>query len=176
MHCGPRSVQSGIERRRPTRYRPPMKTIRGWLLALSLVLALPLGAEVTGKIVKVLPHHLDNAGKHTLSPSPFDRDAYQFLLRNDPKLVSGVRFDIRWKAKQAKSARLKLRLELLTTTSTKSKPLVFDLPVAAKSGLGRWTKIPVVGQDFERAGDIIAWRVTLWEGETQVAEQKSFLW
>jgi hypothetical protein len=153
-----------------------MTTIRKWLTALSLVLALPLGAEVTGKIVKVLPHHLDNAGHHTLSPSPFDRDAYQFQLRNNPNLVSGVRFDIHWKAKHAKSVALRLRLELLTTTSTKSKPLVFELPVAAKSGRARWTKIPVVGQDFEQAGDIIAWRVTLWDGGAQVAEQKSFLW
>lgn len=153
-----------------------MTTIRRWLTALSLVLALPLGAEVTGKIVKVLPHHLDNAGHHTLSPSPFDRDAYQFQLRNNPNLVSGVRFDIHWKAKHAKSVALRLRLELLTTTSTKSKPLVFELPVAAKSGRARWAKIPVVGQDFEQAGDIIAWRVTLWDGGAQVAEQKSFLW
>ena len=153
-----------------------MTTIRGWLVALSFVLALPLGAEVMGKIVKVLPHHLDNVGRHALSPSPFDRDAYQFQLRNNPNLVSGVRFDIHWKAKHAKSVALKLRLELLTTTSTKSKPLVFELPVAAKSGRTRWAKIPVVGQDFEQAGDIIAWRVTLWDGGAQVAEQKSFLW
>ena len=34
-----------------------------------------------GKISKVLPHWLDLQGRHTLSPSLLERDAYQAKLR-----------------------------------------------------------------------------------------------
>lgn len=148
----------------------------GWLIALALTFAPAAFAEVPGKIVKVLPHLLDAQGRHTVSPSPFDRDAYQFHLRTHRDLVSGARFDIQWKAKQARTLPLKMRLELLTTTSTKDRPLVFEQPVVAKSGSARWAKMPVVGEDFRKAGELIAWRVTLWTGDTMLAEQKSFLW
>ncbi len=154
-----------------------MSTLHTLMVALMLAFApVAVAAEVTGKIVKVLPHLLDAQGRHTLSPSLFDRDAYQFHLRTHRDLVSGARFDIQWKAKRARVATLKIRLELLTTTSTKDRPLVFEQAVAANSRMARWKKIPVVGEDFEKAGELIAWRVTLWDGETLLAEQKSFLW
>jgi hypothetical protein len=154
-----------------------MATLRPWLLALIIaVVPAVVAAEVTGKVAKVLPHLLDAQGRHTVSPSLFDRDAYQFHLRSHRDLVSGARFDIQWKARRARGAALTMRLELLTTTSTKDRPLVFEQAVAARTGTARWVKIPVVGQEFEKAGELIAWRVTLWNGNSLLAEQKSFLW
>ncbi|MBK9139344.1 MAG: hypothetical protein IPM17_11375 [Verrucomicrobia bacterium] len=155
-----------------------MTTLRPWFLGLLIVLgvATTVAAEPTGKIVKVLPHLLDAQGRHTVSPSLFDRDAYQFHLRTHRDLVSGARFDIQWKARRVRAANLKMRLELLTTTSTKDRPLVFEQSIAARSGMGRWVKIPVVGEDYEKAGELIAWRVSLWNGDALLSEQKSFLW
>jgi hypothetical protein len=36
--------------------------------------------------------------------------------------------------------------------------------------------VKVSGADFERLGSIVAWRITIWDGEQQLAEEKSFLW
>ena len=46
---------------------------------------------VAGKVIKVLPEYLDREGRHALSPSLFDRDAYQAQLRWHAEERSGVR-------------------------------------------------------------------------------------
>ena len=57
----------------------------------------PAGAG-TGRVVKVLPHFLDLKGRHALSPSLYDRDAYQAQLRQHPEQRSGIRYDVLWRA------------------------------------------------------------------------------
>src|SRR5439155_1231097 len=53
-------------------------------LCLLMLLALPLrGAEA--KIYKVLPTFIDKEGRHSLSPSLYERDAYQAQLRKHPE-------------------------------------------------------------------------------------------
>ena len=64
----------------------------------------------SGKIVKVLPHFLDAKGRHTLSPSLFERDAYQAQLRAHPEQRSGIRYDIHWRAR-ASWGELKLKVK-----------------------------------------------------------------
>ncbi|GIT05994.1 MAG: hypothetical protein CM1200mP29_14050 [Verrucomicrobiota bacterium] len=66
-----------------------------------------------GKISKVLPHWLDQQGRHTLSPSLLERDAYQAKLRADRSLCSGIRFDVKWSKNT--SVNVKLQLELRVT-------------------------------------------------------------
>ena len=51
----------------------------------------------------------------------------------------------------------------------------FASPLVA-SQLGRWNGIALTGEDYKAFGEVTAWRVTLWDGETMLAEQKSFLW
>ncbi|MCX8108594.1 MAG: hypothetical protein N3G20_07305 [Verrucomicrobiae bacterium] len=133
-------------------------------------------ADVTGRIVKVLPHYLDKAGRISLSPSLFERDAYQAELRQDPSKRSGIRFDIQWKVRNPDRVPLTLRTELVTTRYTKISPLVIESPVEARSGRSRWTSHRLAGDAFREAGELIAWRVTLWAANTLIAEQKSFLW
>lgn len=41
---------------------------------------------------------------------------------------------------------------------------------------GRWASLPLKGDDYKKLGDLTAWRVTLWEGDQLLSEQKSFLW
>ena len=145
-------------------------------LPLLLFVVLPaLGAEdATAKIIKVLPHLLDRDGRYSLSPSLYERDAYQALLRKNPEKCSGLRFDIQWKAKSMAGTQLELRLEI--RGSKEAKPLVLEQPVERNHWYNRWSSLRVDGDDYLKLGEVIAWRATLWKGDRLAAEQKSFLW
>ena len=141
-----------------------------------LVAALPVSASAaTGRVVKVLPHFLDLKGRHALTPSLYDRDAYQDYLRNHPQEVSGLRYDIKWKAKGAKDARLKLQIELRGDARGKT-PVQTKLEKEISRGSGRWTSLALTGDDYKTFGKVTAWRATLWDGDQLLGEQKSFLW
>ena len=131
---------------------------------------------ISGRVVKVLPLFLDFQGHDAISPSLFDRDAYQAVLRQHTNEISAIRFDVLWKASRAKDASLKLRAELrgigehglprLTTLETNVSPGFFR----------RWTSLKLEGDDLRNFGSLVAWRVTLWNGDQLLGEQKSFLW
>ena len=82
-----------------------------WLLLGSLSAAFAADA-VSGRVVKVLPLFLDLKSRDAVSPSLYDRDAYQAYLRQHTNEISAIRFDVLWKASNAKGAKLKLRVEL----------------------------------------------------------------
>ncbi len=124
-----------------------------------------------GKISKVLPHWLDQQGRHTLSPSLLERDAYQAKLRADRTLCSGIRFDIKWTKNTSDT--VKLQLELRVTGET--KPIVRELAVKP-SRRGGWDAVTLDGDAFRAIGKIIAWRVLLLNGNIKLAERRSFLW
>jgi hypothetical protein len=144
------------------------------LLVCFLVFAGAGSAAAATRIVKVLPHLLDEQGRHALSPSLYERDAYQAYLRKNPAKCFGLRFDIQWKAKAADSQALKLRIEFLG--SKEAKPFVLEQPVRRRHSFGRWSSLTLKGDDFKKVGDLVAWRATLWAGDQILAEQKSFLW
>jgi len=135
------------------------------------------GEAATGRIIKVLPHFLDLQGRHTLSPSLFDRDAYQAILRQHPEQRSAIRFDIEWRSKTAPVAPLKVQLEVRGVAKEK-KPaqLTLEKSLEPTGWLGRWTSLTIKGEDYRKLGEVTAWRVTLWEGNRLLSEQKSFLW
>jgi hypothetical protein len=146
------------------------------ILFALLVSTLAAGA-VTGRVVKVLPHFLDLHGRHTLSPSLFERDAYQAKLRRHPELRSGLRFDVNWKTKGAPAAQLKLRVELRGVAEGNfPRHLTLEQAVVHKHWLGQWSSIALTGDDYRKFGELTAWRVTLWDGDQLLSEQKSFLW
>jgi len=158
------------------RYVPPMRrAFVSLILLLSLVLGVSASAA-SGKVIKVLPHFLDAKGQHTTSPSLYDRDAYQAMLRKNPDKVSGLRYDVQWKARAAKGP-LKLRLELRgIAQSSLPRTKTIETKVDAGHGASRWNGVALLGDDYKAFGQVTAWRVTLWDGETQLGEQKSFLW
>jgi len=149
-----------------------------WFKLLPVVLFLSasaLGAEAaTGRIIKVLPHLLDRDGRHTLSPSLYERDAYQAFLRKNPDQCSGLRFDVQWKAKRVAGTRLLLRVEI--RGSKEAKPVLLEQPARPNHWYRRWSSLRADGDSYQKVGEVIAWRATLWEGDRLVAEQKSFLW
>lgn len=140
-----------------------------------LVLMAPAAAgAASAKIAKVLPHLLDLKSRHTLSPSLYERDAYQAFLRRNPDKCSALRFDVKWKAQFVASTALRLRIEI--RGSKEAKPFVLEQPIEPKPWYNRWTYLVLDLESYKKAGEIIAWRATLWDGDKLLAEQKSFLW
>jgi hypothetical protein len=145
-------------------------------LTLVYLLAVASASAATGRVAKVLPHFLDLEGRHALSPSLFDRDAYQAFLRQHPEQRSGIRFDVQWKVRGQGNAPLKLRLELRGTAEG-ALPSRAVLETSVRPGFfSRWTSLPLTGENYTRFGQVTAWRATLWEGDLLLHEQKSFLW
>jgi hypothetical protein len=149
---------------------------RAAVTALLLVLSAgtwPAGAAAA-KISKVLPHLLDREGRHALSPSLYERDAYQAHLRQQPERVGGLRFDVRWSVPREMAEGLRLRIELRGTGQMEA--IVLEQPVQRRPWYDRWSRVRLDGPTFERLGRLIAWRVSLWRGPQVIAEQASFLW
>lgn len=145
------------------------------MFGLFVAMVLTVSAS-SGKIVKVLPHFLDAKGRHTLSPSLFERDAYQAQLRAHPEQRSGIRYDIHWRAR-ASWGELKLKVELRGITEGKTRrERTLEKVVDSNEGGSGWAGLALTGEDYRAFGEVVAWRVTLWDGETLVAEEKSFLW
>jgi len=146
------------------------------LLILALGLAVSTGYAADAKILKVLPHFLDQKGRHSLSPSLYERDAYQAQLRTHPELVSGLRFDVQWKANKTGKKKLRMKLELRGSKAG-SKMVTVEEDVQFKGRLfTAWARLPLAKKDFNALGGLNAWRATLWEGDQQISELKSFLW
>ena len=143
------------------------------LAAAFLLLAVLSSANAArpGKISKVLPHWLDQQGRHTLSPSLLERDAYQAKLRADRSLCSGIRFDVKWSKNT--SVNVKLQLELRVTGGT--KPIVLEQAIKP-SRRGGWDAVTLDGDAFKAIGKIVAWQVRLLDGDIELAKRRSFLW
>lgn len=127
-------------------------------------------------IQKVLPHLLDKKGRHTLFPSLLERDAYQAKLRSEPDLQGGLRFDIRV-GRIPEGVGLVIHLET-HGTGKESQPsyIQFQRAISDKDRFHRWFNITLSPEEYAKLGKLISWRVTLRQGETVVAEQRSFLW
>jgi hypothetical protein len=133
-------------------------------------------AAPAGSIVKVLPLLLDLKNHDAISPSLFDRDAYQVYLREHTNEVSAVRFDVLWSASNTATNELKLRLEL-RGYDTNSLPRQTTLEQTVTPHFFRhWTSFGLAGDDYKNFGNATAWRATLWSGDQMLGEQKSFLW
>lgn len=145
------------------------------LLAFWLFGSAALAAD--GKILKVLPHLLDQEGRHSLSPSLFERDAYQAELRKHPSKIAGLRYDIQWKAHVKDASKLKLRIQLRTANRPLTEPIVLEVPAKRSPFFqGGWAGLILDGTRYKEAGEVQAWRATLLDGDTEIGETKSFLW
>ncbi len=154
--------------------------MRRWLIALCLAAGLALAwpaSAATGRVIKVLPEFLDGKGRNSVSPSLYDRDAYQVYLRTHPKLRSGMRFFVHWKAKGPVAQPLKIRLELRgVAEGNLPKHLVLETAVKPGGWLGSWTNLALAGAEYKSFGEVTAWSASLWEGKQLLSHQDSFLW
>jgi hypothetical protein len=147
------------------------------LLPILLALTLPCGAA-TGRVIKVLPFYLDLQGRHTRSPSLFERDVYQAYLLQNPEKRSGIMYDVHWKSKGKADAPLRLQVELRGIAEGNfPRQTVLEQAVQSGGGLfGRWTGLVLSGEKYRQFGEVTAWRATLWEGDRLLGEAASFLW
>lgn len=151
----------------------------------TLILLLTLGffatahaAEaVTGRVLKVLPLLVDLQGRTALSPSLFDRDAYQNQLRAHTNQISAIRYDVQWSARHLGEKKLQIQLELRGVGTTNNLPKFKLLTAEATTGFfENWTPLTLDGDEYKSFGAVTAWRASLWDGTNLVGEQKSFLW
>ncbi len=150
--------------------------LRLFIVSLAITLcSLSCSVEAApAKIKKVLSFYLDKEGRQSLSPSLYERDAYQAELRRKPQERSGLRFDVQWNANT--SAPLTLRVEARGANGTQNASAVLEREIRKTGLFSRWTQLTLSGDEYQKFGDLVAWRVTLWQGSVLVSEQKSFLW
>ena len=132
------------------------------------------GPRRQASIVKVLPHWLDEEGRHTLSPSLYERDAYQDYLRNQPERASALRFDVLWKAPVSGGLTIKVEMRGIRDKQT-TLTLLQSQPMAHEGGR-EWSSLVLEGESFRSLGQLQAWRASLWSGDLLLEEQRSFLW
>ena len=142
-------------------------------ICVFMLLAVPLMAA-DGKIYKVLPTFIDKEGRHSLSPSLYERDAYQGHMRKHPNLRAGLRFDVHWKAHG--SSALKLHIDIRGTKDNEPTTLSAETPVKPPRFFGKWSAVTVRDVDYASMGELRSWRATIIDGDQVIAEQKSFLW
>ena len=153
-----------------------MRALLFLLLSLTFASAAPGADAITGRVVKVLPFFLDLQGRNALSPSLFDRDAYQAVLRVQTNRVSGLRFDVLWQATPVLDQKFKVTVDL-RGSGTNSVPRIQTLATNVIPASSRqWTELPLTGEPYRNLGRLVAWRVALWNGGQLLGEQKSFLW
>ena len=129
------------------------------------------------RIIKVLPHLLDAEGRHSLSPSLYERDAYQAILRKHPNQVSGIRYDVCWRGTLPEGHKLHLRLYLRTMKPGATEPIILEEELTPGWFPGsHWDGLSLTGTAYQTAGEIQAWKAELLDGKTPVAHQESFLW
>lgn len=152
-----------------------MRWVMTSLLLVAIFCAGNSAQAATGKVFKVLPQYLDLKGRAAVSPSLFERDLYQIRLRERPAERAGLQFCIQWKA--AAPGDLKLRVEARGVMSGKSAAAItVEEPVKRGSRFSHWTTIVISAEDYKQLETLTAWRVTLWDGDQLIGEQKSFLW
>jgi len=152
-------------------------TRRAWLLVMALwVCGMTQTTGAEPRVIKVLPHLMDEKGRISVSPGLFDRDAYQQTLRQTPSRISGIRFDVQWKAPRSQRDLLTIRLELRTARGEPGQITVITAPTRQNRRWGGWSSVILSGTEYARVGEVLAWRAVLWDGSTEIAELKSFLW
>lgn len=147
------------------------------LIASALAMA-PSASAASGSLLKVLPEFLDLKGRNSVSPSLYERDVYQATLRLHPERRSGMRFYIQWRSKKPVWEPLLARVELRGIAQGKlPRELALERSVPNPGGpLTHWTDLTLSGDQYKELGSVTAWRVTLWEGQTLVGKEQSFLW
>lgn len=129
-----------------------------------------------GQVLKVLLLFMDTNGLVAPSPSLFDRDAYQFFLQEHTNDISGVRFDVQWKASHAKGLNLKLRVEVHGIGEHGLPTEAVLEQVVTPKLFHHWAELPLRGPDYKSIGTVAAWRATLWNDGELLGQQQSFLW
>lgn len=149
---------------------------RVWTIIWLLLALIATAATSPDRIIKVLPHLLDAQGRHALSPSLYERDAYQAELRKHPEHVSGIRYDIQLRHSDVNTSKGRLQLELRCAGQSFTNAIILESGLTKTRRRGGWAHMQLDGEAYRKAGTVIAWRARLLDGSQVLAEQRSFLW
>jgi hypothetical protein len=141
------------------------------ILLLNTILV--FGGEA--KIIKVLPQLLDTQGRNALSPSLFDRDAYQMILRQNPDQISALRFEVQYKARGIEGS-LRLRIEVRGSKTAIGERHIFETDVKPGGWLSKWGRLQLDRATSDRIGSLVSWKASLVQNGEVIAQQESFLW
>jgi hypothetical protein len=119
---------------------------------------------------------MDKKGRRSLSPSLYERDAYQFFLRKHPLLRTGLSFEVNWKAKDVDWDKIKLRAEVRGMRNDTLRTFTFEQPAKKNRHFSTWSEFKITGDTYKKIGELVAWRLSLWEGDRELGHQESFLW
>ena len=151
-----------------------------WLLMILLLPGSLAAADtadaLSGHIVKVLPLFLNLKGQDAISPSLYDRDAYQVYLRYHTNEISAIRYDVLWSTSKTDDRKLTLRLELRGVGQGGVPSQTMLEQTVTPHYFRHWTALPLAGDDYKNFGEVVAWHATLSSGSQILSEQKSFLW
>src|SRR5665213_1084853 len=115
--------------------------MRRFFISFTILLLLATVLQAgEGRVVKVLPQLLDQHGRHTLSPSLYERDAYQLRLRKEPKLRGGARLAVQWKAKHVDWTKLKLRAEMRCLLNDNIHAVTMEEHAVKNAHFGNWSE------------------------------------
>lgn len=151
-----------------------MRELKLLMAVIGLMAMASAAPASSARVLKVLPHFLDLEGRHSLSPSLYERDAYQARLRQHPEQRGGLRFDVHCKSRGLTN--FILRVEMRGAQGKEATAHTLEKVLATKDRFSGWSALSVTGEEYRRFGELVAWRVTLWAGSTLLAEQRSFLW
>ncbi len=147
------------------------------LAVVGLLLSAALARADTGKVCKVLPQLLDLKGRTALEPSLYERDAYQFYLHRHASLCSGLRLVVEWKARHVDFQKVKLRAEMRGLLTNSVETITLEQPLKKGGGFfGSWANFDITGNQYKKFGQLIAWRITILEGDKPLGKLESFLW
>ncbi|HEX7859640.1 MAG TPA: hypothetical protein VF773_04895 [Verrucomicrobiae bacterium] len=144
-------------------------------LTFFCVLAEENVAAGEARVVKVLTHLVDSQNRTALAPSLYERDAYQLHLRNNTNLVSGMRFEVQFKASR-KEGPVTVRIEARGSKSGLGHAQVFETEVLPERFFSTWARVRLDKTQTDALGTVVAWRASLWRDGQLLAEQQSFLW
>jgi hypothetical protein len=153
-----------------------MRRFAASFVLIGLLLSTVVTWAAEGRVCKVLPQYLDEKGRQSLSPSLYERDAYQFYLRKHLAQRTTLRLAVQYKARDLDWGKTKLRAELRGLLTNSLETLTLEGPVKKSGFFANWAYLSVTGDEYKKFGELVAWRVTLWEGDRQLSEQESFLW
>jgi hypothetical protein len=153
-----------------------MRLFRILFAIFCLTAAAPIVSAGDGKVIKVLAQLLDRKGRQTIAPSLYERDAYQAYLRTHRDERGALRLAVQWKARDVDWTKLKMRVEMRGVLGNDLHTTTVEEPVKKTGWFSTWSNFEITGDDYKNFGTLVAWRVTLWEGDRQLAQQESFLW
>jgi len=143
--------------------------------ALLVGCTVPTSGPVT--ITKVNPFHLNSETQSVSAVDPMLEFEPRHLLHGavdiqDHKDRYGHYYTVFWKSENRAPATVRLDYR---QGATESQILSKEIEVPSPKRKNT-TKFQITGDEYSSGGKVTQWKVTILEGETVVAEYKSFLW